>query len=870
VPDPVSRTGHAPTLWTLLRTFSWQEVRLHPWRHLVAVLAVMLGVGLALSMHLINASALSEFSAAVQGASGEPDARLRHAADRLDDRWLEVLQAHPAVRVAAPVLEAQTLALDERGERVPVRLLGIDALTMPLIQPALALHPAREGGRLDLFAPDAVFRNPAAEAALGPRRTAVELQTGLERATLRVAGTVAQGGSPLLVMDIAALQDLLQRDGYLSRIDLRLQPGADADALLHDPQAGASHGSWDGALDGRGLLLQRPADSGSRLEQLSFAYRVNLTVLALVALFTGAFLVFSVLSLSVTQRLPAFALLGVLGLDATQRQRLIWAEAAALGATGSVLGVGLGTALAWGALQLLGGDLGGGYFEGVAPALQWKPLAVLGYAALGLGAAVLGGWWPALAVRGIAPAQALKGVLMHSGAPAGARAWTGPLLLGLAVALSFLPAVNGLPLAAYVAIATGLLGGILSLPALVQFVLSLLSPRVQGSALALLALERARRFPGSAAVATSGVVASLALSVALTVMVSSFRHSVTQWLDVMLPADLYVRAAVAAGGAETAVLPPDFVARVASLPETARVSAVRQRSLTLDPARPNVMLLARSLRPEPGAAAPAPVPLPLVSAALPFPASPDEIAIFVSEAMVDVYGARLGQPLELPGLGGPRTRFVVSGIWRDYARQHGSIAIDRQDYLRLSEDASVNDLAVFLQPGVAAATLRQALETGYRGRIEVSASQAIRQLSLRIFDRSFAVTYWLQAVAIGMGLMGVSASFSAQVMARRREFGLLAHVGLSRRQILALVAGEGALWTLLGSVAGTLLGLAVSVVLVHVVNPQSFHWTMDLHLPWARLLALGLSVVLAGTLTAWLSGRLAAGQDAVQAVRQEQ
>ena len=145
----------------------------------------------------------------------------------------------------------------------------------------------------------------------------------------------------------------------------------------------------------------------------------------------------------------------------------------------------------------------------------------------------------------------------------------------------------------------------------------------------------------------------------------------------------------------------------------------------------------------------------------------------------------------------------------------------------------------------------------------------MRERSLRIFDRSFAVTYWLQALAIGIGLFGVAASFSAQVLARRKEFGLLAHLGLTRAQILAVVASEGAAWTGVGAAAGLLLGVAVSLVLVLVVNPQSFHWTMELRLPLLRLLLLCAAVVLAGTATAWLAGRAAAGRDAVMAVKED-
>ena len=160
-------------------------------------------------------------------------------------------------------------------------------------------------------------------------------------------------------------------------------------------------------------------------------------------------------------------------------------------------------------------------------------------------------------------------------------------------------------------------------------------------------------------------------------------------------------------------------------------------------------------------------------------------------------------------------------------------------------------------------------ESGNAAGIDFSSARELRALSLRIFDRSFAVTYWLQAVAIGIGLFGVAASFSAQVLARRKEFGLLAHLGLTRRQILAVVAAEGAAWTAIGSAAGLALGLAVSVVLVHVVNPQSFHWTMDLAIPWVRLAALCAAVLAAGTLTALLAGRSAAGRDMALAVKED-
>lgn len=837
----------------LLATVSWPEFRHHPWRTATAVFAVALGVALALAVQLINASALAEFRDAVSAVNGQPDIELRARQGLLDDALLERVAAQPGVAAASPVLELPAQLLGASDDRQAARLIGVDALSVGRVAPALMPLTSEQGRRLDLFAPDAVFLNASARLALGDAPTA-RLRLGAAEHALRIAGHVNAPGAPVLVMDVAAAQALAGRVGALSRIDLRLAPGASADQVL-------------AALDlPPGTLAQRPEQAGERVSNLSRAYRVNLTVLALVALFTGAFLVFSVLSLSVTRRQGPLALLGVLGLSARERLRLVLAESALLGLVGSAIGVALGSAVAAFALRQLGGDLGGGYFTGVSPTLHWSPLAALLYGALGVAAALAGGWWPARAAQGLAPAQALKG--LGTGAP-GARRHGAALALLLLAGLSALaPPVAGVPLGAYVSVGLLLIGGIAALPLGVSALLDRLAPLSARHLLPLLAVERARRLRETAAVATSGVVASLALSVALTVMVASFRDSVTKWLDTVLPAPLYLRGSGAAMDSQH--LPPAFVDAVAAVPGVARVDTMRAVPLQLDPARPPVALLVRPLHGDP-------LPLPLVGEAIAV-AAPD-IPVYVSEAMPDLYGARVGQPLPAlaQALAAPearRARYVVAGVWRDYARQHGSIAIDADTYARLSGERRVSDLALHLTPQADALAVREAITAlarahGMQDAIDFASVEQLRATSLRIFDRSFAVTVWLQAVAIGIGLFGVAASFSAQVLVRRKEFGLLAHLGLTRRQILGVVAAEGLAWTALGALAGTALGLLVSLVLVHVVNPQSFHWTMDLVLPWARLGALALAVVLAGTVTAWLAGRAAASRDAVQAVRQD-
>ena len=854
----------------LLLTFSWQELRHHPWRNAAAVVAVMLGVALAFSVSLINASALSEFSQAVRSVNGQPDLELRAAQGSFNEALFSRVANDPRVEVASPVLELGSYALDPAGKRVALRVVGVDALEVARVAPALMPLPAASASRFALFAPDAVFLNAAASSQLAPGTAstgALQLQSGMALHPVQIAGRVSATGPPLAVMDIGAVQDLFGKVGQLSRVDIRLKPGADRLAFTAALQADA--------LWSANLSLAQPGDAAQRIGNLSRAYRVNLTVLALVALFTGAFLVFSVLALSVAKRAQQFALLGVLGLSGRDRLRLVLAESLVLGVVGSVAGVALGSGLAWVALKALGGDLGGGYFPGVAPSLQWDGLAALIYGALGVAAALVGGWIPARAAQKLPPAQTLKGLGLQHGTQR--HPWLALVLLLACGGLILAPPVFGIPLAAYVAIGLLLVGGISALPALIALLYDRLAPLLSRSLLPMLAIERARRVRSSAAVAVSGVVASLSLAVALTVMVASFRESVTRWLDVVLPADLYLRTTTGSGGgsSDTVFFPPEFVTRVQRIPGVQNLATVRTQALTLDPSRPAVALLSRAI----GDAARS---LPLVGEPLPVPAG--AIGIYVSEPMVDLYGATAGSYFKpLAGVfaapaGGAAatgaTAFFVAGVWRDYARQFGAIAIDQRDFERLTGDRRANDLAITLAPGADPTRVQQAIrevaqEQAGDALIEFGSAGDIRALSLRIFDRSFAVTYWLQAVAIAIGLFGVAANFSAQVLARRKEFGLLVHLGLTHRQILTLVAAEGLAWTVVGTLAGLGLGLCVSVILVHVVNPQSFHWTMDLMLPWPRLSALCVAMVLAGTFTAWLAARSAAGADAVLAVKED-
>jgi putative ABC transport system permease protein len=488
--------------------------------------------------------------------------------------------------------------------------------------------------------------------------------------------------------------------------------------------------------------------------------------------------------------------------------------------------------------------------------VHFSSVAALVFFIAGAGVALLGSITPALEAARAQPAAALKAGSEDLALAPLATPWPALIALVLGAICTQLPPLSGLPIFGYLAIVLLLVGSIALMPRSAAWLFSRLASRWRGVG-GSLALTRLANAPNQAAIALGGVLASFSLMVAMAIMVSSFRVSVDDWLQQLLSADIYVRVA---GGHESARLTQSEQDLIATLPAVARAERTRWLYLSLDSARPNVALIARSIN----ADDPERV-LPLVGESLKEVHQP----VWISEAMVDLYGWQLGQTVSLP-FAGKLHAFTVAGIWRDYARQTGALQIKLSDYRQLSGDQDVSDMSLWLAKDSDIAALRTQLEAlPFSAALEFAEPNEIRAISLRIFDRSFAITYLLEGVAIVIGLFGVAATFSSQVLSRAKEFGMLRHLGITRRQILLLLAGEGALLSLLAIIAGFVVGTCISLILVFIVNPQSFHWTMQLHLPWGLLASVAIAMLVSAALTALLSGRMAVAGSAVRAVRED-
>ncbi len=800
---------------------------------LLSMLAIALGVALGYSVHLINAAALTDFSRAMNTVYGEPDAIVvaRASTGSVPLTVINTLARDPAVSVVAPVIETR-VRVDRL--RSPLRLLGVDPFSAAALMPQLLPNDGDEADRARLLEGEVLVPASILQKLGKQAGDEVILGRGDQQWRTTIGGSLPAvlDKEALLVADIAWLQEHFGPIDGVNEARIRLTADTDLDR-------------WRARLEQdlpADLLLRAGDDDQARVSNLSRAYRVNLNVLALVALLTGSFLVFATQLTAIAERSTDFAVLGVLGLSPRMRLLQVLLEGLASGVPGAALGLIAGYLMALAFTQLIGGDLGGGYFPRRAPMLVVQPAACLLFFLLGCLASLAGAAHPAYLNRRQALARALKTGFAHNRPSGTARTrWLLPGLLWLtALLVAQFPPVFQLPVAGYASIALQLMAGIALAPPLTQSLFGRLA-RQSLSPPQRLAAQNIAQAPLLAQVAAGGLIVSFALTASMVIMVESFRLAVDDWLDYVLPAPLYLRS-------KATPLPGELLTAIAAADSPfARHEATAHATLALDPRQPGVTLLVRDIeRGNPGAR------LPFTGEVLPPPAA--QVTVWISEPLHEIYGVTVGQTLRLP-LAGREVETFVGGVWRDYARQFGAIAISREDFDRLGGVLQASELALWPRPGSEAQGrewLRPWLD---RYGLDLAEAQAIRALSLSIFDQSFAVTYALEAAALVIGVFSLAVTLAASVWLRARELATLSALGFDRRMLSLAVRWEGALIALLGIVVGLACGIGIGAVLTHVVNPQAFHWRMPLTIPWLTLGAGALLTLLAAVVASHRAAR---------------
>jgi putative ABC transport system permease protein len=846
----------------VLRALLWRPMKRRPWRLLITVVGVAAGVAAMVSTVASSRAAVAAFAEGVEEVAGRTRLEIGRPGG-LPESLLAAMRPVTGRAVVVPVIE-ETALLVELGDGV--RVLGIDLLSDGQVRPAvLGVSGAEAFFEQTLTGHGAVL--PAALASelsldigdrftLSARARPVELELA---AALEFPGP-ASVWQRVVVVDVALAQEVFGRLGQIDRIEVVPRTGVSLEALRSDLEK----------ILPVGYRIAAPSRRRQTAEQMVASLRFNLIALSAISVLVGAVLVATTLATSVVQRRYTIALLRSLGASPRQIMAGVLVEATLIGIVGGVLGVVggfLGARMALASVRATVASVVRGVplteirFDG------WLAAAAL---ALAVGTALAAAVLPLVEASATPPLQGLR-----RPAPT-LRRWremwaalSGMVaLVTLASVLLLLPAWHGLPvaaLAAALALMVVLLVGASPLLELVSRVAGSALTRLHGLSLRLAsaALAAGRR---RAAWAAGAVAVAVALAVAIVTLVTSFRSTVVAWSEAGMRADIWVRPLALETGVAVGGIDPELVAVAEQLFGAETVDPFytidleyRGRPVTLAAAAFDVVQHHGSVGFEGR------------DSGRVFAEAFRTHGVVINEPFANRFGVNEGDSIRIPVPGVELERRVV-GVFRDYARSNGLIVMDRQDFLPHFPGRAPQEVALFLPDGSDVAAARRRLLEAVRGRfmIEALSNRELKNEVLMAFDRTFAITTALYLVAVVVAVVAVTTVLLALVGERRRELGLLRAMGGSRLQVFSVVVAQGALLGIAATVAGAAVGLVVGVVLVKVVNLQSFGWSLDLVLPWPSVFRIGLWIVAACLLAGVLPASSAARLQPAEVLREEE
>jgi putative ABC transport system permease protein len=633
------------------------------------------------------------------------------------------------------------------------------------------------------------------------------------------------------------------------------------------------------------LIVQRPAQRTKQVENMVWAFQLNLSVMSWVGLLVGVFLIYNTIAFVVAQRRREIGVYRALGMTERRVAGLFLVEAGLLGLLGGLLGGLGGVWLASGLVSLVSRTVSDLYAPvtsgGLILSMDMLTLtAVAKGVLLGTVVSMVGALGPSVeagrtvTVRALAPG----GYESTQQLRAGLWGWVSLVLLVLAGLSSLMGPVGDLPLFGYFATVC-LLGALSCLAPICIKVLGWRHLRREsktmmlGGSFRLIAADQAARHPGRNAVTVSALMVGLSIMIGVVVMVRSFRDTVEFWVDETVMADLIVAPqswlqGKQAGQASRA-LPGAWRSTLSAIDGIAAVDTYRD--VYVDVAGQPVALVSRDLRLH---AQRSRYLMVHGDSSAALRRAAENGGALLSEVLANRLGLREGDKVLITTPAGP-TAVPVEGIFYDYATDGGKMVMDRTWYQEQWHDDRVTVLSVYLAAGADVERVRQSIVRHVAGLDGMTLpplvirNHELRKEILEIFDRSFVLTYVLEAIAVLVAVLGIVNTLVTAVLERRREFATLRAIGASTRQVERLVLWEAAYLGLIGAALGVVGGLLLALLLIHVINKQSFGWTIQMTVPGGVILqAVGLALTAALVAGYW-PARWAARQPVMDGLREE-
>lgn len=854
---------NTPSFLFLARRFVWRVLYRDAAKTLLTILGLALGVAVFGGIQLLNRAAIDQFEAGVAKVSQGINWQLVSATgNQFPLSQLARLRPHLEAGRDQGISFQPVLTQRVLYENQPLHLVGIDLFQQPV--------RAEEAKNTDadpfrLFQPGSLLAGRFFESGTGER----VLLAGDRQIRVSLAGLLpAQApwneayGGRVLVGDISVVQALIHQPDAISRLDLRVPEHATG---------------WVKTLQQTlpgDLLLQRPEQTAGQYAAMVSSYQQNLTALGVIALLVAMFLIYNTMSISVLRRRPELGTLRLLGVSRRQIFGLFLLEALILGLLGSLLGTALGAVLAsslQGLVTKTTTVLYGNPFTAEGIALNGPLLLLITLAGvLFTGIAAIG---PIFEATRITPAQVARRASFERRLVRGAlpMAGLGLILLLIALGLAFVPAVGSLPVGGYASSFVLVLGMALLIPWLTHALLGLLrGPILKKLSPSLgLALAQLDGYLGRTAFAIASLMVGIALMVAMSVMIGSFRQTVRDWVQTTLRADVVIEAASRPVTFQAVPIQPSVIDTVSASPLVAVTDAFIETRIQPGPeARPFMLgagdftvlgsrgnlrfLSGESTRTVAGRVL----------------ANPR--GAIATEAYATRHHKQVGDTVTIPTPSGELI-LELEGIYRDYASDLGYVVMSRDRYREAFTDDSVSTLAVYLKPGVTPARFKQAIKQQLDGSaaLAIRSTAELRREVLRVFEQTFAITYALHGLAMVIALLGVLTTLLTLAIEQQADLALMRCMGVGTRQLVAQFLTMATALTCLGFGFGLVTGLGLSVLLTEVINRQSFGWQVDWQLNNGELATAFALVLVSGLLAVIWPTRQVLASLSMASLRQE-
>lgn len=874
-PIPASPPHDLAVTALLLRRFTLRHWRQAPGQSALLVLILALGVAVYFSIRLANRAAVASFqhfTALVTAASDRviaapagdlPEAVLGELRRALDGAPVSLIPVVESTATRPPTGDAETI-----GSRPTFQVLGLDLLGVQNLADREAPQAgwfqggAEEGGD-DAFGrrfgnPRAVFLSAALAARDGLRPgDTLELVLNERIVALEVAGVIPdQPGRPaapatLLVMDLPALQALVGREGRLTRVEFVVEAGPEGAArraALGELLEREARGRW---------LVSTPEERSAAGAMMTRAFRLNLTILSLLALLVGLYLIVQALDGAVVRRREEIAVLRSLGVTEGTIRRAWLAEAACLGLLGGLLGAALGWAGAQFTVRAVGRTVNALYYATSAETAALAPAELLAAVALAVAAGVLAGWWPARQAARTPPAQLL--VRHAAQAPA---AWAlrhpglGAGLLALGWACAQLPPLRfeggvRFPLGGYVTALLWIVGGGILGGWALAWLARALWPLGRHAATARLAVSHLTAPSGRHVLATAGLICAVAMTAGMVILVGSFDRTMHGWIGRTFQADLFISSAGAQSASTDNRLSPATWRTLVAHPAVADANVLHAAEVTL-PGGTTVLAggrfefmerhvgLAWVQAPEGG--------ISNLQSQI-----PNAHPVLASESFSERFSLRRGDRLALPTPAGPQA-VAIAGVFADYGNERGSLVVEARHFTNWFATEHAASVILKLHDPATAEAVRAEFLAAHPG-LQVFTNAHLRAEVLRIFRQTFAITYALEAIGLTVAVLGLAMTLTSLLLARRAEQTTLRALGFTRRELARVAGLEGLVVAGCGLAVGLAASLALGWLLIRVINKQTFGWTLEFALPAGPLALLGALVVAAALAVSLAVGR---------------